>query len=145
MQGLQLKLHLKLFIYVFSECIDLMFPELSYKDFYYQESLFLFQHSRCFSPDFLHNCPILLGILSLFHHFLASIFLLPLISLVFPAVYITRLVHCMLRDNIETNNVRRWWDWMFIFLLWDYTKSVIFFLFLFPFKTYHTCRFICIF
>ena len=91
MQGLQLKLHLKLFIYVFSECIDLMFAELPYKDFYYQESLFLFQHSRCFSPDFLHNCPILSGILSLFHHFLVSIFLLPLISLIFPAVYLNTL------------------------------------------------------
>ena len=124
LQGLQLKLHLKLFIYVFSECIDLMFAELPYKDFYYQESLFLFQHSRCFSPDFLHNCPILSGILSLFHHFLVSIFLLPLISLIFPAVYITHLVHCILRDNKETNNVRRWWDWMYIYFFCEITQRV---------------------
>ena len=135
---------MKLFTYVFSECIDLMFGELPYKDLYYQESLFLFQHSRCFSPDFLHNCPILSGILSLFHHFLVSIFLLPLISLIFPAVYITHLVHCMLRDNKETNKSEDG-ETVYIFFLWDYTKSVIFFLFLLPFKTYHTCRFICIF
>ena len=104
MQGLQLKLHLKLFIYVFSECIDLMFAELPYKDYYYQESLFLFQHSRCFSPDFLHNCPILSGILSLFHHFLVSIFLLPLISLIFPAVYLKLLGPIDRKFNGQSKN-----------------------------------------